>query len=50
MESKLSDIFRVKLVTKNIVLGFPGTQGPAVSAAWCDFLKKHTNVVKTVKI
>ena len=26
MESKLSGIFRVKLVTKNIVRGSPGTQ------------------------
>ena len=26
MESELSDIFRVKLVTKNIVRGSPGTQ------------------------
>ena len=26
MESELSSIFRVKLVTKNIVCGFPGTQ------------------------
>ena len=25
MESELSGIFRVKLVAKNIVLGFPGT-------------------------
>ena len=26
VESKVSDIFQLKLVTKNIVLGFPGTQ------------------------
>ena len=44
MQSELSDIFHVKLVAKNIVLVCPGTQHQTVSAVWCLFLKKHTNV------
>ena len=43
MEFQLSRIFRVKVVVKNIVLGFLGTQRQAVLAVWCLFLKKHTN-------
>ena len=45
MESELSSIFRVKVITTNIVLGSPGTQREAVSAVWCPFLKKHTNAL-----
>ena len=41
MESELSGIFQVKVVTKNIVLGSLGTQRKA--AVLCLFLKKHTN-------
>ena len=43
MEFQLSRIFRVKVVVKNIVLGFLGTKRQAVLAVWCLFLKKHTN-------
>ena len=43
MEFQLSRIFRVKVVVKNIVLAFLGTQRQAVLAVWCLFLKKHTN-------
>ena len=43
MESELFCIFWAKLVGKNIVLGFPGTQRRAASAAWCLFLNKYTN-------
>ena len=51
MESEFSGIFRVKLVAKIIVLGSQGTQRRAVSAVWCLFLKKHTNVVNhTVRV
>ena len=50
MEYKLSDIFRVKPVAKNIVLGSPETQGQAVFAVWCVFPKKHTNAVNAVKV
>ena len=51
MESKLSGIFRVKLVAKYIVLESPGTEGQAASAMRCLFLKKHTNVVnQTVRL
>ena len=35
MESELSDIFRVKVVAKNILLGSLGTQRQAVFAMWC---------------
>ena len=41
MESELSGIFQVKVVTKNIVFGSLGTQRKA--AVLCLFLKKHTN-------
>ena len=43
MESELSDIFRVKAVAKNILLGSLETQSQAVLAMWCLFLKKHAN-------
>ena len=43
MQSELSDIFRVKVVAKNILLGSLATQRQAVFAMWCLFLKKHTN-------
>ena len=43
MESELSDIFRVKVVANNVLLGSLGTQHQAVFAMWCLFLKKHTN-------
>ena len=43
MESELSGIFQVKVVTKNIVFGFLGTQSEAAFAVLCLFLKKHTN-------
>ena len=43
MEFELSGIFLVKVVAKNIVLGSLGTQLQVVLAAWCLFLKKHTN-------
>ena len=43
MESELSDIFRVKGVAKNILLGSLGTQRQSVFAMWCLFLKKHTH-------
>ena len=43
MGSELFCVFWVKLVTKNIVFGFPGTQRRGASAVWCLFLKKYTN-------
>ena len=43
MESELSDIFRVKVVAKNILLGSLVTQRQSVFAMRCLFLKKHTN-------
>ena len=45
MESELSDISRVNVVSKNIVLEYLGTQREAVSAVWRLFLKKHKNIV-----
>ena len=39
MESKITGIFRVTVVAKNILLGSLGTQRQGV------FLKKHTNFV-----
>ena len=45
MEFELTVNFQVKLVTKNIVPGFPGTQNRAVSAERCLFQKKTTNVL-----
>ena len=42
MESELLDIFRVKVVAKNILLGSLGTQRQAVFGV-CLFLKKQTN-------
>ena len=43
MGSKLSGIFRVKLVAKNVVLSYPpGNQRQADSAVWYLFLKKYT--------
>ena len=51
MESELSGIFQVKVVTKNIVFGFLGTQSEAAFAVLCLFLKKHTNFLnQTVTI
>ena len=44
LESKLSGIFRVKLVAKNMVLNSPpGNQRRADSVVWYLFLKKYTN-------
>ena len=43
MRSELFCIFWVKLVAKNIVPDFLGTQHRAASAVWCLFLKKYTN-------
>ena len=45
MDFELTVNFQVKLVTKNIVPGFPGTQNQAVSAERCLFQKKTTNVL-----
>ena len=44
MESRLSGIFRVKVVAKNILLGFLETQHQVLFAMWCLFLKKHANL------
>ena len=41
MESEFLGVFRVKVVTKNILLGSLGTQLQAVFAMWCLFLKKQ---------
>lgn len=43
IKSELSDIFRVKVVTKYIVIGYLGTQSQVAFAVWCLFLKKDTN-------
>ena len=43
MESELSSIFQIKVVTKNIVFRSLGTQSKAAFAVWCLILKKHKN-------
>ena len=45
MGSEFSGIFGVNVVAKNTVFGSLGTQHQAVSAVWCLFLKKYTNVL-----
>ena len=45
MESMLLDIFRVKLVARNTVLGSLGTQRQAVSIVRRHLLTKHTSVL-----
>ena len=43
MYCHISDIFPVKLIAKDILLGSLKTQHQAVFAIWCLFLKKHKN-------
>ena len=50
MEFKLSSIFQVIVVAKNIVLGSLGNQHQALFAVWYLFLKKHTNFLNQTVI
>ena len=50
VESELSGIFRVKVLTKNVVFGSLGTQCKTAFAVWCLSLKKQTNNILCEKM